>query len=258
MRAAFLRPVALCALSVVLGAATARLLLPSRGAADTGTPQAPGVDRPARPEGFDAGDRDEVVAVSVPDALVRLAATEPRSAMDRALAIDSHWLGLDTAERVAAVWAEQSPDEALAFLTGSRELDPDAKSALRARMLETWARVDPGRLLGYLLTRDGQNLLLFDLGTGRFLHELSAQRPHELLSASNSLPKGFARTELRRFAVAGIVDRDLALALREALLAAPGLDRRQWVTAIYRAHPERADELGLCELDARIDPVCRD
>ena len=185
-------------------------------------------------------------AASDADAIVRLAATDARAAIDRALAIEAHWLRIDTIERVAAVWAERAPIEALAFVQVTRELDAGMKSAVRSRILEVWAGTDPGRALDYLLGRDGQNLFFFDERTGRRLaRELSARQPYELLYAANGLPKGLVRAELRSFAIASLVERDLAFALREAALAAPGPDRQQWVTAVQRIHPGRAEELGL-------------
>jgi hypothetical protein len=211
------------------------------GPPETMVGEAPGSS--ALPGAGDPMHRAGADRVSAADAAVRLAARDPGTAMNRAFAIESHWLRLDTIERVAAVWAEREPNETLAFLQAARELDPGVRSAVRARALEVWAGDDAGRALDYLLGRNGQDLFFFDEAAGRrFARELAARQPYELLYAANGLPKGIVRAELRGYAIANLVERDLAFALREAALAPPGPDRRQWVTAIERVYPGRTNQ----------------
>lgn len=272
--------VVLCVLGAVVGGVSMHIARPPAATDPAKSPQ-PIVDHETSARRFDpqpVGPRtegaDSIAAVqdtvdqvarddngraAAADAIVRLADTDPRSAMDRALAIEGYWLRLDTAERVAAVWAGQAPNAVLAFVEASGDLDPEARSALRSRVLVAWAAADPGRALGYLLSPAGQRLFFFDRDrAGGFARDVAIRQPYEMLAAADALPRGIVRRELRDAAIVSLVEQDLAFAARQAALAAPGPDRRQWLTALHDTHPDQSVELGLCELDPRIDPGCRE
>jgi hypothetical protein len=268
MRESILKPVTACVLCAVAGTLSMTALLHAvEGVSGTTSADTDAVApafaevETADPPDIDAPAPEPATAASAADAIVRLAADEPRTAMDRALTLERHWLRLDTAERVAAVWAERAPNAALAFVQTTSELDPEAKSGIRARVLDAWAVVDAAGALGYLLSPEGQNLFFFDRATGqRLAREVSTQKPYELLTAADALPRGVVRAELRDAAIPGLVADDLSGAVREAALATPGSDQRQWVTAIVpefvRADPDAALEWAR-DIDDRVPGTLR-
>lgn len=309
-----LKPALICMLGAVVGAASMHMVLhsgvvgdsrppasltdvdtmpatdldapvPSNEAAEAGSPAAGEIDTDAT-RSESGRPRNGV------DAIVNLASDNPRAAMNRALALGAYWLRLDTVERIASVWAAQAPKAALDFLQASHDLDPEAKRKVRARVLFAWAAADPGLALDYLVSRDGQNLFFLDPDTARkFARKIADEQPHEMLAASNPLARGMVRNELRDAAIAALVEQDLTFAVRQAALAAPGNDQREWVTSIagpyaqaepenalawatdvedavpgtvnrvariiHETYPERTEELGLCDTNPRIDPRCR-
>lgn len=187
------------------------------------------------------------------EALLAVANDDPALAMERALALDAYWLRLDTVERVASVWASQSPEDALTFVRASPELDPDAKSSVRARILEAWAAADPGQALGYLLSQQGQDLFFYDRSTAdRLADEISTHQPYAVLAAADTLPAGVIRNQLRDAAIPKLVETDIAFALQQAALAAPGPDKRRWVSHIQGALV-RTDPEGALDWARRID-----
>lgn len=307
-----LKPAAICVIGAFIGAASMHIVLQSGVVGDSrplvplaGTVLPAGLDAsnpsdegPEARASFaqeatpDATDAEDGRPRSGADALVDLANDNPRAAMNRALALETYWLRLDTAERIASVWATQAPNAALAYLQASLDLDPEAKRKVRARMLVAWATSDPGRALDYLVSRDGQNLFFLDPDTARkFVRKIADAQPRGVLAASNPLARGIVRNELRDAAIAALVEQDLAFAVRQAALAAPGTDQREWVRSIagpyaqaepekalawaadveaavpgtvnrvahlvHEAHPDRTEELGLCDRDPSVDPGCR-
>lgn len=253
-------------------------------------PDLPVSDPAAPTPASDLPPPSPAVATAAPtDRLVDLAATEPRAALEQALGIEGYWLRRDTAERIALVWAAQSPDTALGFIDDTLALDPETRSVLRAAVLETWAAASPERALAYLLGADGSNLFFVEpKAADRMARRLAARDPLAVLAATDGLHKGLVRNALRDAAIPSLVEQDLNLALRQAAIAVPGADHRQWIAHIelpfVRADPVGAFEWALaieagnpgsvqrvsrlviqlypdriteyCEFDPGIDPGC--
>lgn len=302
MRPGILSTVALAALAALAGGATS-LLLRSMGSGSADEPESGLVVRESSPA---ARERAELRPVEIPtgrvlpdsgsgafaaDELTALARTDPRAAIQAAQALAGHWHRLDAIERVIGVWAERSPLDALAAVQRIVVVDPQAKAVIRSRLLEHWVAADGEAVLSYLLSREGRSLFVFDPESVRQVADrIASERPYAIISAAEPLSKGVVRTELRRAAIATLVESDLDFALQQARIEAPGPDRAQWVRAIEGAyarqdpaaalawarqydsqlpgtlqrvvtlvrelHPGQSAALGLCELDSRSERAC--
>ena len=249
-----MKTIAFGVVSAVLGGALTQVLIDTeeaQTAAPSATRQAP----PPAKTVVDAAEADSVAQTRrsygpglLADAIVRVAATDPEAAMQQALAIEHYWLRRDTAERIAVVWAERSPAAALSFVREFGELlGPGTLSAVRARILATWAAVDSARALQFLLSREGQDLFFLDREAARqFARDLATREASDILAVADTLPKGLVRVELLDAAMQSLVDRDVASAARQAGLEAPGPMVRQWIRHIEepfaRTDPEAAFE----------------
>lgn len=311
MRISTLKLLTACVLCAGLGAAAMRGVLQSRepdrdsGSISIGATRALGSDAALEPGGasrsrLDAlGDWARAMAGRpaarrelglTADMLVRLAESDPRAAMDAVLELDAYWHRIDTADRIAALWARRDPHAALAYARASNELA--IRSTFETRVVEEWARVDPERALGHLLTPQGELLFLRGSGRGtRLARRIASRLPQQSLAAANRLPTGIVRSELREAAIESIVHENLASALWQASTETPGADQAQWieaitrvyaeqdpagalqwardlefavpgtlndvVAAVYAAYPDRLEELRLCALNPRVTDACR-
>ena len=187
------------------------------------------------------------------DALVAMTRAAPRAAAEAALAEPGYWHRRDALERVARAWAELDPFAALAFVQGTRALDPASRSEVRLGLLETWAGNDPRAVLGYLVSREGQSLFALDAEASRSVTELvSLLQPYDVIAVAEPLPRGLVRATLLEVGMAQLVAIDLPAAVQRAALAAPGPDRARWVRAIAPDYA-RQDPAGAREWAAQFE-----
>ena len=189
-------------------------------------------DTDGRPGDIDARADEADARADEADALVAAAAIDPVAVMRAATRIEPYWRRRDTLERIASVWAERSPADALAWLEASRDTG-DARRPLRVQIVETWAEDDPVGMLNFLSGPAGTDLSFTDQrAVGRAIAMIADADPYFLLTRADDWPLGPMRSRLRYAAIERIAERDPEFAEREMALAQSDTERAEWQLAL--------------------------